>query len=227
MCLILIEIVENKKAVDADDKVYIVFSATPYKMGRFIRFFTGGKYNHVSVSADYELTEMYSFARRYRCAPLMGGFVKESGERFYANGKCTRIMMCEIPVSKEKKAALISRFAEMKREREKYIYNFFSAAAVPMHRKIRVRDAYTCVEFAVAMLELVGWSLDGMGYIGLDELENQLEKFKVYEGDFPGGVKTDVYDDYEYAVSFAEHYRAFIGDMFTLTSRKMRLGRKG
>ncbi len=226
MCLILIEIVENKKAADAGDKLYIVFSATPYKMGKFIRFFTGGRYNHVSVSADYELTEMYSFARRYRRAPLIGGFVKENSGRFYADGKSTQIMICEIPVSKEKKDVLLARLSEMKNEREKYIYNFFSAAATPLRRDIHIKDAYTCVEFAVYMLELVGLSFGKKSYIGIEDLKIQLERFKVYEGEFPEGVQTDIYDDYECAVSFAKQSRSFFKEMNTLTSRKMRLGRK-
>lgn len=223
MCLILIEIVENKDILD--DKLYIVFSATPYKMGKFIRFFTGGKYNHVSVSADYGLTEMYSFARRYRCAPLLGGFVKENSGRFYSNGKSTQIMICEIPVSKEKKNVILARLSEMKNEREKYIYNFFSAAATPLRREIRIKDAYTCVEFAIYVLELVGLSTGG-SYVGIEELKIQLERFKVYEGEFPDGVQTDAYDDYECAVSFAKQSRSFFYEMNTLLSRKMRLWRK-
>lgn len=222
----MIKIINEENDASLDDLIYIVFSATPYKMGRFIRLFTGGKYNHVSVSSDSKLTELYSFARRYRRAPFIGGFVREHSERFSVNGKCTDIMICAVPVSKMKKELLMSRLAEMKREREKYIYNFFSAAAVPFHRKIRIKDAYTCVEFAVYMLDLAGWSFGGIGYVGIEDLKIQLERFKMYEGKFPEGVQTDAYDDYECAVSFAEQSRSFFKEMNTLTSRKMRLWRK-
>ncbi len=195
-------------------------------MGRFLRFFTGGKYNHVSVSSNRELTELYSFARRYRCAPLVGGFVKENPTRFSFDDKRTEIMICEIPVSSERKSALMDRFAEMKREREKYIYNFFSAAAVPIRREIRVKDAYTCVEFAVQMLALVGYTLKGRSYVGLDDLMGLLEKYKIYEGDFPENLPTDIFDDYECAVSHARQSLSFFREINTLTYRKVRYGHK-
>ncbi len=220
----MIEIVNKTQDATLDDFVYVVFSATPYKMGRFVRRFTGGRYNHVSVSANRELTELYSFARRYRCAPFIGGFVKESSGRFSADGKTTDIMVCAVPVSASRKEALMKRLAEMKHEREKYIYNFFSAAAVPFRRKIRVKDAYTCVEFTVHMLSLVGYSFRGKSYIGIDDLKGQLEKYKIYEGEFPEDMPTDIFDDYEYAVSYTEHYLSFLKEMNTLAYRKMRYG---
>lgn len=218
----LIELINKSQGAPLDDFVYVVFSATPYKMGRFIRRFTGGRYNHVSVSADRELTELYSFARRYRRAPFIGGFVRETSGRFSVDGKKTDIMVCAVPVSSAKKKALMKRLAEMKRERDRYIYNFFSAAAVPFRRKIRVKDAYTCVEFAVHMLSLVGYSFHGKSYIGLDDLKAQLEKFKIYEGEFPENLPDDIFDDYEYAVSYTEQYRSFLREMNTLAYRKMR-----
>lgn len=218
----MIEIVNKAHVSTLDDNVYVVFSATPYKMGRFIRRFTGGKYNHVSVSSNEELTELYSFARRYRRAPFIGGFVKENSGRFSADGERSDIMVCAVPVSKAHKEALMRRLAEMKRERERYIYNFFSAAAVPFHRKIRVKDAYTCVEFTVQMLSLVGYSFRGKSYIGMDDLKGQLEKFKIYEGAFPENLPADIFDDYECAVTYAEQYRSFVREMNTLLYRKMR-----
>ncbi len=222
----MIELVEKKTHAPHDDYVYVVFSAPPYKMSRFIRIFTGGKYNHVSVSADRELTECYSFARRYRCAPFTAGFVQEKSGRFSVDGKTAEIMICAVPIPKEQKAAMMNRLAEMKREREKYIYNFFSAAATPIKRKIRIKDAYTCIEFTLQMLSLVGYSFKGQSYIGIDELKNQLEKFKIYEGEFPDGLPLDLYDDYECAVSHTRRSLSFLSEMSILTYRRMRYGNR-
>ena len=57
--------------------IRVVFSATPYRMGAFIRATTHSTYNHVSVSLR-EGGALYSFARKYCNVPFCGGFVKES-----------------------------------------------------------------------------------------------------------------------------------------------------
>ncbi len=220
----MIEIVQKKGNLPLDENVYVVFSAAPYKMSRFIRLFTGGKYNHVSVSSNKELTELYSFARLYRCAPFVAGFVKENSGRFSVNDKTAKIMVCAVPVSKERKEALMKRLAEMKRERKKYIYNFFSAAATPIKRQVIIKDAYTCVEFAVQMLSLVGYTFNGQSYIGVDDLKGLLEKYKIYEGEFPEGLPDDIYDDYECAVSHARQSLSFLKEVNILAYRKVRYG---
>ena len=57
--------------------LYVVFSATPYRMGKLIRFVTREPYNHVAISTEASLTRMYSFARRFYRTPFYGGFVTE------------------------------------------------------------------------------------------------------------------------------------------------------
>jgi hypothetical protein len=63
--------------------VYIVFSSTPYRIGKFIRRLTREAYNHVSIALDPDLTKMYGFARRYYRTPFYGGFVRESLSRYH------------------------------------------------------------------------------------------------------------------------------------------------
>ena len=78
--------------------IYVVFSSTPYKIGKTIRMLTGEKYNHVSISLDAELTQMYSFARRYYKTPFYGGFVKESLSRYQLNQNKATIKICKMGV---------------------------------------------------------------------------------------------------------------------------------
>ena len=72
------------------------------------------------------------------------------------------------------------------------------------------------------MLSLVGYSFRGKSYIGIDDLKGQLENFKIYEGEFPSNMSSDIFDDYECAVSYAEQYWSFFKEMNTLAYRKMR-----
>ena len=81
--------------------IYVVFSSTPYKMGKFIRAMTRESYNHVSIALDESLSQMYSFSRRYYRTPLYGGFVHESRSRYHVNGDATRICLCALPVTSQ------------------------------------------------------------------------------------------------------------------------------
>ena len=61
-----------------DKTIYIIITHTPSVVSKIIRKFTHTPYNHVSVSLDPELDRMFSFGRRYRYFPWIGGFVRES-----------------------------------------------------------------------------------------------------------------------------------------------------
>ena len=78
--------------------VYIVLSATPYRMGRWIRRATGEAYNHVSIATEESLTTLYSFARRYYRTPFHGGFVTETPDRYHHKGLSSHIRLYRLPV---------------------------------------------------------------------------------------------------------------------------------
>lgn len=88
--------------MDNSKKLYVMISRTNTKTGNFIRFFTRYDYNHVSLSLDKELKSFVSFARMVQDAPLYGGFVTESLERFLHNGKNSQVKIYEVNITKEK-----------------------------------------------------------------------------------------------------------------------------
>lgn len=57
--------------------IYLIMTQTGTRPARFFRFFTKKPYNHVSLSADERLSEMYSFCRTYCRFPLPATFNKE------------------------------------------------------------------------------------------------------------------------------------------------------
>lgn len=172
-------------------KVYVVFSATPYRIGRLIRRFTGEVYNHVSIALDAQLTEMYSFARRYYRTPLLGGFVKESLSRHHVFGQHTDILVCALPVTREQYVVAAEKLRHMYAEKERYLYNHFSALAVPFRKAVPVKDAYICVEFAVQILKQLGYLPEADGFHTVGSLQALLQKYAVYSGTVP---ETDTYD---------------------------------
>lgn len=165
------------------ESVYIVFSSTPYKIGKLIRRFTGESYNHVSISLDKELTRMYSFARRFYRTPFYGGFVKESRARYHLKGVPSQIKICRLAVSDEDHDALAKRLQVMYDRRDQYLYNHLSVVTIPFHRLVPLKDAYVCTEFVAGQLHQLGMPVDHKKYYSVGTLEKLLEDSVVYVGD--------------------------------------------
>jgi len=180
--------------------LYVVFSSTPCKMGSFIRAMTRNRFNHVAIGTDPELGVLYSFARRYRDTPFYGGFVKESGTRYQNRGRLADIKVYALPVTEEQYRQAKARLDEMYISADKYLYNLLSAVFLPLKIRIRLPDAYTCVDFAVDFLSTCGIcpELDPMQIYSIRRLEDSLHGKVVYEGPFPTlceSVQPDVFDE--------------------------------
>lgn len=165
--------------------LYVVFSATPYRMGRMIRFVTREPYNHVAITTEKDLHRLYSFARRYYRTPLYGGFVTEEPYRYHHRGSNARICVCRIPISAEQKQLLSQRLEYMEENARRFIYNHLSALAAPVHLRIAVPDAYTCAEFTVSVLSDLGLPLCADRFYTIGQIFRTLEPYRIYSGVFP------------------------------------------
>ena len=167
-----------------NDHIYVIFSNTQGKMGRFIRAMTHGTYNHVSIALNGDLSETYSFARLKHDTPFCGGFVREGAERYRTGEHAAQISVCAIHVGEAGAEKVRGRIKRMRAHPEAYVYNMLSAMLAPWHMRVSVRDSYTCVEFAVAILQLAGVRLPGSVYSAA-ELYDQLCDHEVYQGEYP------------------------------------------
>lgn len=171
--------------------IYVVFSATPYLIGRAIRRITGEKYNHASIALDPDLTQMYSFARRHYRTPFYGGFVKESHARYHVGSKASQICICKIPVTQAQFAATENKLTIMYNRSDHYIYNHISALSALLHKQIPAKDAYTCVEFCAKILHDLGMDIDPTKYYSVCDLEKLLSEYVIYTGPMPADDKED------------------------------------
>lgn len=167
--------------------IYIVFSSTPYFIGKAIRCITGAAYNHTSIALDPELKKMYGFARRYYRTPLYGGFTHETLSRFHINSKSSHICICAVPVTPEQYADLESLLAQMHRNKDRYLYNHFSAIMTPLRKPIPAKDAYTCVEFCVNILHRLDIIPDPQKYYSIKDLQQLLQPYIIFTGTMPFG----------------------------------------
>lgn len=165
--------------------LYVIFSATPYRMGRFIRCVTGDPYNHVSIATERDLHRLYAFARRYYCTPLYGGFVTEAPCRFHHNGDTAQIALYRLPLTESQWEILQRRLHDMEDSPHRYLYNHLSAALAPFHRKISVPDAFTCAEFTVSILQELGFDFHSDRFYSIGRIAELLEGNQVYRGEFP------------------------------------------
>ena len=176
--------------------LFLVFSATPYRMGRAIRVVTHSEYNHVSLALSAQ-GPLYSFARKHCNAPFFGGFVKESPLRYRNRDRNARILVCRIPVTEEQYEAVKIRLAAIEAEEARYVYNLFSAAAAPVHRRVPLPRSYTCVEFVVSLLaEGHVLSEDELSrFWSVDELAERFASCTAYQGTFPKLEEAQWQDD--------------------------------
>lgn len=165
--------------------LYVLFSATPYRMGRMIRLVTGEPYNHVSIGMEEDLKELYAFARRYYHTPFYGGFVTEHPYRYHHNGDTAQIRLYRLPISREQWQQLQQRLHHMRSHPNRYLYNHLSALLAPLHRKVTVRDAFTCAEFTVSVLQQLGYDFSTKKFYSIGDIAEKLEPFRFYDGEFP------------------------------------------
>ena len=172
-------------------QIYIVFSSTPYRIGRMIRWITREPYNHVSMALCEDLKQMYSFARRHYNAPLYGGFVRESSAWYQIRGTTADICLCSLPVSAQQHNNLQSLLSRMEENKSHYIYNHLSALGALIHKRVEVKDAYTCVEFCVKVLHELDFDVDPKRFYTVCDLQKLLQSYCIYTGKMPHNTQTD------------------------------------
>ena len=169
---------ENKKI----KYIYVVFSATPYKMGKFIRVLVRSEYNHISLSMSPDIKTLYSYSRHYLNTALYGGFNEESLMRYQCRKKDSKIMVCALPVSEDQYDRLQGKLETIKADRDDYIYNFISAVTSPFGKPVRLKNSYTCIEFVCMLLSYIGVYRGKDPSPSFDRLRALLEKYKIFEG---------------------------------------------
>lgn len=187
--------------------LYVIFSSTPYRIGRLIRVVTRNPYNHVSISLDGNLDGMYTYARHYKNTPFYGGFVREYADRYRKEFGDTRVKVCALPVTEEQYRQMEERFARMIAESDQYPYNLISAFGVPFHRRFLADGSFTCAEFAVEVLSAVDSRFDRKRFYTIRELEQKLDAGKIYEGEYPaeaGGCEGD-FETEQSTLFYASH----------------------
>lgn len=176
--------------MDTPKKLYIMISKTDTGVGGIIRKVSGYPYNHVSMTLDESFRTWVSFARFHRDTPLYGGFLKEPAERFLAKGQTIDVRIFALELTQKRYEELQELFSKAGKPDNGYIYNYLELLTLSIGIKFPIRDAYSCLGFANAVM--------GTDYADIKELDRKMTPHLFYEGTLndlapDSGDRSDIY----------------------------------
>lgn len=133
--------------------IYIIITNTPSVVSGIIGKFTHTPYNHVSVSLDTELEQMFSFGRIYKYFPWIGGFVQES-PNFGTLGRFpqTEAIVLRMKVDHDTYADIHRRLNDMLEHKYDYRYDTLGLLAAIFGKSIKREKYYYCSAFVKELL---------------------------------------------------------------------------
>ncbi len=130
--------------------IYIVLTDTGTLLSKVIGMYTRKDLNHASIAFDEQLNEMYSFGRKQRHNPFVGGFVKEDAtEGIFRDADCA-IFSCE--VSEEEYHRMRRVIRQIERCKEQYRYNFIGLFGIAFNIGIQRDRAFFCSQFVATVV---------------------------------------------------------------------------
>ena len=138
-------------------KIYILLSDTGSLLTKAIKVYTKDPYNHVSISLNKDLSELYSFGRKKEYNPYIGGFVKEDVHNHLLKYSDSEIYELEVtPYQYLEIKRKIEFFESRKRE---YKYNLLGMLAMIANVDFIREDHYFCSQFVSVVLNSAGISI--------------------------------------------------------------------
>ena len=165
--------------------IYVVVSDSGSRISKILRLFTKAKYNHVSISLEEDLSEMYSFGRRWKYYAFYGGFVKETPYTgVFGLFPDAKIVVLPFAVTEAQYDAICLHIKDMYAQRKRYGYSWLGIFAGLFGKKLKRKHHYICSGFVEEVLTK-------FGVVSEEELacvlapNDFLHKFgerKIYEG---------------------------------------------
>lgn len=136
-----------------DRSIYIIITHTPSVVSKIIRRFTHTPYNHVSVSLDAELNKMFSFGRRYKYFPWIGGFVRES-PNFGTLGRFpeTEAIVLTLNIDEDAYDDIRGKLEDMLEHKYSYRYDTLGLLLAIFGKSFKREKCYYCTAFVSELL---------------------------------------------------------------------------
>ncbi len=135
-------------------EIYIMLTQVGTLVSKSIKFYTKAKYNHSSIGVDPNLRVFYSFARRVRYFPLIGGFITEVVNegifKYHPETECAIYSKRVDNATYNKVCALLDLY---KSNPKKYHYNLMALVGILINKPISSKNNRTCAEFIAKVLD--------------------------------------------------------------------------
>lgn len=162
--------------------VYFLFTDTGTTLSRLINFFTKQSLNHVSISFDKNLTEVYSFGRKRPRNPFIGGFIREDTQgEFLQNSQCA-ILKFDLP--KDEAQQVLNNIKKIETEQNLYRYNFIGLLGVLFQIEINREHAFFCSQFVSRMMsDIDSFQIDKPHcFVTPQDIRNHVGMELIYKG---------------------------------------------
>ncbi len=166
-------------------QIYIMLTQVGTLVSKSIKLYTKARYNHASIGVDPDLKVFYSFARRVRYFPIIGGLIKEIINegmfKYYPHTECA---IYALPVDEATYSRFCSVLDKYTRESQRYRYNFLGLFGCIFNKPFHSEYRNTCAEFVAKVLYEAGIFTFNKQFslVRPDELPNIPKLHKVYEG---------------------------------------------
>jgi len=148
-------------------------------MGYFLRKVTRYDYNHISISLEKNLNQMYSFSRYKLNRPFSGGFVEESMRRYLVDNKNLELVVYTIPLDDEAYDKVNDLLENMLEDRDIHRYSFKEAVFTYFpFVNYRSSTNYTCLTFAIKILEIADIISEENNIKSIKQLQDLLSDYK-------------------------------------------------
>ncbi|WP_262421835.1 hypothetical protein [Bacillus aquiflavi] len=140
--------------------IYILLTDTGTLFTKTIKKYTEAPYNHVSISFDIGLNDMYSFGRKHPRNPLYAGFVKEDEYRgTYRYFPKTKCILFKLEVTARQLVKIKRIIRSFQDNQVFYKYNLVGLFGVVVNFPIELKNAFFCSQFVAEVLKRSGIKL--------------------------------------------------------------------
>lgn len=133
-----------------EKNIYIILSNTGTLFSKAIGIYTRKDLNHTSIAFDEQLVEMYSFGRKNKNNPFIGGFIKENAtDGLFERATCA-IYKCQVTLQDYNR--MRNKIRRIEQQKELYKYNLIGLFGVAMNIKIEREHAFFCSQFVATIM---------------------------------------------------------------------------
>ena len=134
-------------------RIYIVLTQPHSVVAKALQLFSKKPYNHASISFCDNLSEMYSFGRKFVHFPMIGGFVRESCDfGFFNRFYYTECSVYAIDVTEKQYQCCLQSLETFKQNPGRYKYNHLGLLTIPLHIPYSMENHFVCSHFVAHLL---------------------------------------------------------------------------